>query len=225
MCGCSSCAAGIVANSLEVLSRNAKPSLQHYVWAGIVVSNLCHLSSVLVLFRLLNVVLGPEQNVRIPFIASVLHILSPAGMFLSAPYSEAFFAALNFTGMLHYVQAKRAQESSKNQAVRADALLLSSGVVFAGATLVRSNGLLSGLIFAYDVARYLPRACRFQLNRIDIRRIAVTCVAGSLVAVGYFLPQYVAYREYCVTKRISATRPWCQNKLPSIYSWVQVQYW
>src|SRR5262245_56464341 len=186
-------------NKVEVLSRELAPSLQHIVWAGIVVSNVCHLLSVLVLFRLLIIVQGCQQNARIPFIASVLHVMSPAGLFLSAPYAEAFFAMINFTGMLHYAQARTAEKPGRKQTIHEDALLLSSGLLFAVATWIRSNGLLSGLVFLYDVARCIPRILTGQLSRNEARRLAVTCVAGAFVAFGFVTPQYIAYREYCIT--------------------------
>jgi phosphatidylinositol glycan class V len=211
---------------VTVVSGNSNPSLQYYIWTGIAVSNICHLVSVLVLFRLLNVALGPKQNSRVPFIASVLHIMSPAALFLSSPYTEALFSALNFTGMLHYVRAKSTENSRRAWNITQDAYMLSSGVLFALATLARGNGLLSGVIYLYDVASFLPRILTLQLNRHEFRSLVITCIAGLILAMGYLGPQYLAYQEYCVRNNTSSgVRPWCNGTVPSIYTWVQSHYW
>jgi len=208
------------------LSRDSGHSLQQHIWAGIIISNSFHLISVLVLFRLLNAALGSKQDGRVPFIASVLHIMSPAALFLCSPYTEALFSALNFTGMLHYVLAKTTKGSDQLWNIRHDSYMLSSGILFAFATLLRGNGLLSGLIYLYDATRLLPRLLALQLKMHEMRRFIVTCVAGVFVASGFIVPQYLAYREYCATNILDlGMRPWCTARIPSIYTWVQSHYW
>ena len=210
---------------LEALSGVADPSLLHFVWAGVAVSNISHLVSVLILFKLSNVLLGNTQGSSTSLIACILHILSPAGLFLIAPYSEALFAALNFGGMLCYVQARVAAHSSKSWTVHQDAGILSSAVLFGLATWIRGNGLLSGLVFLFDVASAAPSIVRMQPRPNDLRRVIVTFVAGVLLGTMYVFPQYIAYREYCSNKEGSEARPWCHRAIPSIYTWVQGEYW
>ncbi|EDU45170.1 GPI mannosyltransferase 2 [Pyrenophora tritici-repentis] len=208
----------------QLTAGNAQPSLHYYVLAGIVASNVCHLLSVLVLYRLLTLVLEPQRRQIIPFIAAVLHILTPASLFLCAPYAEAMFSFLNFTGMLFYAQSRTMAETGKSS-FGEDLLKISSGLFFAVATLMRSNGLLSGTIFLYDVARYLPRLMSLQLSVHDVRRVTVTCVAGALIALGFIGPQYLAYVEFCYRGSGAGIRPWCEKSVPSIYTWVQSHYW
>lgn len=196
------------------------------MWTGIAISNLFHLISVLVLYRLARAILGPKQDSRIPFIASVLHIITPAGIFLSAPYAESLFSALNFTGMLHYVLARQSGRAAGKWTVTQDSYMISSGILFACATAFRSNGLLSGLIFLYDVASSLPRIFTRELNVHEIRRLCVTCVAGVILALAFIIPQFLAYQEYCSPDNSDMEiRPWCEKTIPSIYSWVQSHYW
>lgn len=209
---------------LGVFRLGASPSLWRYIWSGVFLSNICHFISVLVLFRLLTAIWGARSHPNVPFLASSLHILSPAGLFLSAPYTESLFAMLNFAGMLCYVLARNSG-LNKKQALREDALLIISGILFAVATAIRSNGLLSGLIFVYDVVCSVPRMLKWQLSRSDARRVSVTGFAGALMAFGSVIPQYVAYREFCVTNPDLEARPWCRKMIPSIYSWVQSHYW
>jgi phosphatidylinositol glycan class V len=206
------------------LNGGFKPTLRQYLVAGIVVSNVCHLLSVLVLYQLLTITAGPQQKYQIAFVGAVLHAMTPASLFLSSPYAEAPFSLLNLTGMLLYARSRiLAQTQQPN--LREDAHKLGSGVLFGFATLMRGNGLLSGLVLVYDVAHYLPRVCSMQLAVHDVRRIIVTCLAGVVVAMGFFLPQYIAYVDYCTGDRSADSPPWCKKTIPSIYSWVQSHYW
>lgn len=178
----------------------------------------------LVLYRLLTILTeaGRTQS-RVPFAASVLHVLTPASLFLSAPYAEALFSLLNLTGMLCYAKA-RAATRSNSISLQEVTYKLSSGALFAVATTIRSNGLLSGLILLYDVARYLPQLLSMQSSVHDICRVFVICVSGMLIAIGFVGPQYLAYLDFCTITDTSVS-PWCQKSIPSIYSWVQSHYW
>ncbi|KAF2830604.1 GPI mannosyltransferase 2 [Ophiobolus disseminans] len=205
-------------------SVDADPQLQRCIVAGIAVSNFCHFLSVLVLYRLLTISLRSPQRYQIAYVGAVLHVLTPASLFLSAPYAEALFSLLNLTGMLHYAQSRTiAQDALPN--IWEDAYKLSAGVLFGLATLMRSNGLLSGFVLLYDVARYLPEVVSMRLTAHDLRRIIVTCVSGSFVALGFVWPQYLAYAEFCAPNREPQGRLWCMSTVPSIYSWVQSHYW
>lgn len=208
---------------LDVPSSLDNP-LRSYIVAGVVLSLASHLLSVLVLYGLLTVILDRRQQGNVAFVASVLHVMTPASLFYCAPYSEALFSLLNLTGMLLYALSK-ASATPEGLTLTADAYMLGSGVVFALATLIRSNGLLSGLIFLYDVTRYLPRIISGELSFWIIRKVAVTCIAGISIALGFLFPQYLAYKEFCGHKAVSPPRPWCEKTLPSIYSFVQSHYW
>ncbi|KAF2036703.1 hypothetical protein EK21DRAFT_51356 [Setomelanomma holmii] len=199
------------------------PDTRQYAMVGIGTSTVCHLLSVLVLYRLLTVTADSQQQRLVPFVGAVLHILTPASLFLSAPYAEALFSLLNFTGMLLYAQA-RALAATQPPSFREDILKLGSGVLFGLAALMRSNGLLSGLIILYDLARYLPHTISKQLTVHDVRRTTSTIVAGCFVLLGFVWPQYLAYGEFCTRSTELEFPPWCNRTIPSIYSWVQSRY-
>ncbi|KAJ4984620.1 mannosyltransferase [Stagonosporopsis vannaccii] len=208
----------------RVISGNVESSVVYHIVAGIVISTICHLLSVLILYRLLSLLVGTGgQQSRIPFVACVLHTLTPASLFLSAPYAESTFSMLNMAGMLCYVESKASTESSSVR-FREIAFKLSSGLLLALATTIRSNGLLSGLVFLYDVARYLPQLLLMRSNMHELLRVFVTCVSGILIAIGFIGPQYLGYLKFCSTSS-PAIRPWCEHRIPSIYSWVQSYYW
>ncbi|RAR02547.1 glycosyltransferase family 76 protein [Stemphylium lycopersici] len=208
----------------QLINGDVQPATHHYVLAGIIISNLCHLLSVLVLYRLLTLVLEPQRRQAIPFIAAVLHILTPASLFMCAPYAEAVFSLLNFTGMLLYAQSKAVAGTTKFFLYE-DAQKIGAGLFFAAATLMRSNGLLSGTILLYDVVGHLSSLLSTRWSMHDVRRIFVTCSAGSLIALAFIGPQYLAYAEFCDRESDTGVRPWCEERLPSIYSWVQSHYW
>lgn len=197
---------------------------QHFVLTGVVFSTLCHLLSVLVLYRLLLASLESKHKHQVAFIGAALHTLSPASLFLSAPYAEALFSLLNLTGMLLYAQSRSLAEP-EFPTVREDLYKMGSGICFGAATLMRSNGLLSGLVLLFDVARYVPSIVSMRLAVHDVRRIIVTSVAGSFVAAGFIWPQYLAYVEFCTSGDDHKTRSWCTRRIPSIYTWVQSHYW
>jgi phosphatidylinositol glycan class V len=206
------------------MNGSAAPPFHYYVLAGIAISNACHLLSVLVLYRLLTLILEPQRQRTIPFVAAVLHVLTPASLFMCAPYAEAMFSLFNFTGMLLYAQS-RTLAGTTTFSFQEDIQKLGAGLFFAAATLMRSNGLLSGTILLYDVVRHLLTFASTWRSVHDVRRIFVTCISGGLIAMAFVGPQYLAYAEFCNRKSTAEIRPWCEKSIPSIYSWVQSHYW
>ena len=163
-----------------------------------------------------------DEKTKFAFLAGLLHIISPAGIFLSAPYAESPFALLTFLGYFYYL--KTSQYQAKGDFYKRDASSLAAGLLFGVAVTFRGNGLLSGCIFAHDalvIARKMlsRRAC---LNHG--RDFFITVASGSFVALGYLIPQLLAFREYCWIE-FEETRPWCSRWFPSIYAWVQSHYW
>lgn len=202
------------------------PVFQHAL-CGILVATLSHLFAAITLYHLTyEIIPAPDNQKRaIAFTASALHVLSPAGLFLSAPYGESTFALFNFAGMLAYLVATKAYASFAFQRQWAAwRWLLLSGLCYGIAAMVRSNGLLSGIPFAWDAPTTAMPLRKLWRQRDPARRkkLATIIAAGSLVAVGFVIPQTVAYREYCMNGN---SRPWCTHVPPSIYNWVQSHYW
>lgn len=190
---------------------------------GVALSHVAHYLSVLALYGLSANVFGHETPTQrlICFLSAALHIISPAGAFLSAPYGEPIFSFLNISGFYLYTSSLIADHKC---AVRfRDILVITAAVLFALATLVRSNGILSGFLFAYDAAILAWSTVIQGPSRRTLRRLAVIIFGGSIVALGMTVPQILAYREYCLLE-VNA-RPWCSWTVPSIYTWVQGQYW
>ncbi|CRG84749.1 phosphatidylinositol glycan, class V [Talaromyces islandicus] len=190
---------------------------------GVILSHVTHFVSVLVLYHLTKTVLGSEtaRQRALCFVSAALHVTSPAGAFLSAPYGEPVFSCLNLTGLYVYSSAILAEQTKSW--TRRDLNFVLAGVLFAGATLTRSNGILSGALFAYDAVLGAVEVLTRGLSFGVIRRTAFVVLGGSIVALGMIVPQYIAFKAYCLDSH--SARPWCERLLPSIYSWVQVEYW
>lgn len=192
---------------------------------GILVAHISHLFSVFVLYELSLLVFEsypPPKRSSIVLLTACLHIISPAGMFLSAPYAESLFALLNFAGF--YLYGSSCQRHSASSELSTHCFLFSSGLCFAVASTVRGNGLLSGLIFVYEAVKYIWAGLFREgfSSSVHLRRFCALLLTGLVMGCVAFYPQYLAYREYCTP---SAKRPWCSHTLPSIYGWVQSEYW
>lgn len=193
-------------------------------FVGISIAHAAHGFSVLALYNLARALFTDEQGRKLAFVAACLHIISPAGLFLSAPYGESAFAFFSFSGCLLFV---RSFEFRKQSTPLQDLLVAVSGLVLGFATMVRSNGLLYGLLFleeAIKITYFLIH--RFTLT--TMRRLAAVSLGGLFVAVGFLLPQFIAFQQFC-TEPLATNGPpariWCTRTFPSIYTFVQDHYW
>jgi phosphatidylinositol glycan class V len=192
---------------------------------GILLASTCHLLSVVVLYKLSQRIFSDKQalsNQDLSWLVAALHIINPAGAFLAAPYGEPVFSLFNFAGLYVYLDGTQPSDGSFAQGLK----LVVAGVLFGVATSIRSNGILSGMLFAYDAIINGLQLLRNGMTIREIQKLSFLVLGGSLIAFGMILPQYLAYSEYCLADRGDiALRPWCSSKLPSIYSWVQSHYW
>ncbi|KAI9675521.1 MAG: ER membrane glycoprotein subunit of the GPI transamidase complex-like protein [Trizodia sp. TS-e1964] len=186
--------------------------------AAIAVAHLAHLASAIVLYHLTIVVFGGFSGKKLALISAILHVFSPAGLFLSAPYAESLFSFLAFSGCLLYAKSIRLEAA---RALEKDFAIIASGLLFGLATLMRSNGVLNGLIFLHAVSSELPGLLTLELDISKFRRVMALVLAGLTNALGMLIPQWIAYNIYCK----DMGRPWCAKRLPSIYEWVQDHYW
>ena len=179
----------------------------------------------MILYRLSNLLLPHHvRRQEIAFVASCLHILAPAGVFLSSPYGEGLFSSLHF--LAYYLFGKALAWQASSAFWKHDVCIISSGFFLALATSVRSNGLASGIIFAHEVCIDALGVFSRRLTLQKLRKLVITCLGGAVVSIGSILPQYLAFQEYCLQGSIgNSLRPWCQQVPPSIYHFVQSHYW
>ncbi|KAF2231220.1 glycosyltransferase family 76 protein [Viridothelium virens] len=200
-------------------------TVEAHVWAGIVISHLSHFASVLVLHSLVQKLHPLSVDKKTAFVAAVLHIVSPAGLFLSAPFSESLFSFLSFAGTWLFLHSTcNAQDQRK---FSQDLFILVAGTLFGLATTVRSNGLFNGLMVAFE---FIHESCELvqDITSFPIwRRFISLGAAGILLAAGFVGPQAIAFFEICRSSPHSSyPRTWCNGSFtPSIYTWVQKHYW
>ena len=199
------------------------PGTMHQVLAAIGLSHLSHFLSVLSLYGLTKSIFGKDKGEvnSFYFLAAAFHIICPAGAFLAAPYGESVFSFLNFTGFYVYSSALRGDHGGYS--LGRDLKFLVAGCIFAAATTVRSNGILSGVLFAYDALLALMNTALYGISFVVLRRLFFIVLGGTLIAVGFIGPQYMAYTRYCLSTPVP--RDWCRKTVPSIYTWVQSHYW
>jgi phosphatidylinositol glycan class V len=191
------------------------------VWeplVAIAISHVSHLIAVLALYQL-TIVLCNDR--KLAYLAAVVHILSPAGLFLSAPYAESAFSCLSFVGNLLFgIGLKNSPDSLiRNVAV------IGAGLSYGVSCTLRSNGLFGGVLFAVEAVKGLSALLdRFTFSKV--LRLIAPIVGGILVAIGFVAPQGLAWMRYCNNQGIDGERrPWCTRHIPSIYTFVQEEYW
>ncbi|KAE8321779.1 GPI mannosyltransferase 2 [Aspergillus sergii] len=208
------------ANYMSVLRRTA--GINHALIEsiiGIAVAHAAHGMSVFVLYSLARAVFPGRKGRNLAFIAACLHILSPAGLFLSAPYGESTHALLSFMGSLLFVLSFN--HAGASPSLR-DALTLLSGILYGLATAARSNGLLNGMILLEEAVRLLYSMTE-GITFAKTRRLIAVGMAGICTGLGFVIPQYIAYKQFCMNNK--DPRIWCLRTIPSIYSFVQDHYW
>lgn len=154
------------------------------------------------------------QSEDLAYTSALVFCWSPANPFFLSLYTESTFAFFSFSGI--YLASYGPSDDLHRLIVT-----LVSSLCFAVASSIRSNGVVMAGFIVY------PALCRAYHALIAKRWTTVAtsvleCSVGSLVSVTPFLVYlYTAYQRYCV----GFTRPWCEETVPNIYSFVQSFYW
>lgn len=167
---------------------------------------------------------------RQAFYGALLFCLSPANVFLAAGYSEALFALLTFSAM---GQLERGRSWT-------------SGLLFALATGVRSNGLVSvGFLVHSQCQGFFSSLMALNPLKQLLKLMGSTFLSVFALGLPFVLFQYYAYTQFCLPGsahpipkpllqlavdkgyRIADGNkpPWCSWELPLIYSYIQDNYW
>ncbi|KFP06821.1 GPI mannosyltransferase 2, partial [Calypte anna] len=174
------------------------------------------------------------------FLAALLFSISPANVFMAAAYSESVFAVLSFSAMWQLEQGwgslsgvlfSLASGARANGVLNAGFFLYSRGRRFALQLQVGSGA-----------PRTFPPLWKRLLSLVS---------SSLLLCAAVFLPfalfQYYAYMKFCGPSperdvpepllqlaldkgyRLAATEgvqpPWCSQRLPVVYSYIQDVYW
>ncbi|KAK0546409.1 ER membrane glycoprotein subunit of the GPI transamidase complex-like protein [Tilletia horrida] len=155
-------------------------------------------------------------SLRLSFLAGLLSIFSPAPATLVTPSPEPFFSFLVLLGLLALAPSKSDRRGSNTVSFSPSFLLAS--LVFTAATVFRANGCLLVGFLAWHLwwnrgSKEVPPVVRAALSSLIL-----------LPVLPLFLFQSVAYSIFCTDQSLDS-RPWCSSSIPSIYTYVQKQYW
>lgn len=171
-----------------------------------ILANLATLVAPVLLFRLSLRVTG---DAKLAESAAMLSILAPAaGTTLSCPTPEPFFSLASLVGMLALENSNQAGQIRWRS-------LVAASLSFAVAAAFRANGTL---LVGY-IAFALLRAARVENAILLLLKLMV---GGAVCVAPNVLFQVWAYTRFCLSGK---SRPWCEGRLPSIYSFVQSHYW
>ncbi|XP_037068852.1 GPI mannosyltransferase 2-like [Pollicipes pollicipes] len=173
--------------------------------------------------------------------AALLFCWSPASVFLAAPYSEALFACLSFTGML-LCETDR---------------LWGAAAAFGFAAVTRSNGtLLVGFLvyslLSKQITMMFPSTTKENVAKVPLPvallyalwRLGQATALSLLTLAAFAVYQLYAFVLFCTPgappvaphvqrfvreRRLVApgdmSSPWCNRTLPMSYGYVQDHYW
>jgi phosphatidylinositol glycan class V len=178
------------------------------------VAHVTHLGSTIILYRLTQLL---SRNQRLAFFSAVLHIISPAGVFLSSPYSESPFSFLSFAGIWVFALGLRHERTTWGRSIN----ITTSGLLIGAATFFRSNGLSYGLLFAVEALTCALLTYK-KPSLSHLFTLVAPIIGGLAVASGSVIPQAIAWQKFCGDGPL---RTWCHHMPPSIYTFVQEHYW
>ncbi|XP_033112903.1 GPI mannosyltransferase 2-like [Anneissia japonica] len=171
---------------------------------------------------------------KLAFNSALLFCINPATIFFSSVYTESLFAALTFYGMLFIEQE----------------WYITSAVTFAFSTLTRSNGLVSCGFILYKLLKHNIRIIMRKDSKYSTFHSVLFCCTNGitiLVSILFIIFPFLAYQLYgyvhlCTDNenifgymmdRISSkalhirenASPWCHDRVPLLYSYIQNHYW
>lgn len=197
------------------------------LFSAIVLSNLAHYLSCIVLYYLTLVTFkhskffNRDRLSEFALKTSLIYIISPAGVFLTASYSEAPTAFLSFLALLlREGSIKRDNFNLVNSkiSIRNPILYFLSGSLIAISYNVRSNSILLGALYVYDLYTFLIRN-----DRISDATMAI--VTGSQLFVSIVVSIVHPYQQFCSKLSNSPGPEWCSYYIPSLFLYAQSHYW
>ncbi|KAI9594817.1 GPI mannosyltransferase 2 [Syncephalis fuscata] len=168
--------------------------------SGIVISNLSFILAACSLYRLSIAVFNDR---RFAFLSAALFCLAPSAMFMSSIYTESLFSLLSFAGMELFMT---------------DRLWLAA-FIWCLSSLTRSNGIIYVGFFIYEL---LIHQTRLMGTKYLFTRCIKSLALSVIVISGMASFQIYGYQQYCNGEQ---SRPWCKERVPLLYSFVQTEYW
>lgn len=176
--------------------------------AGLLVSNLCYVISIVLFHRVSLRVLGSKS---LSGLATVLYSVPPSSVFMTGMYTEGLFCMCTMGALW----ALFCQES-----------IWGGAVCIAASCMTRSNGILHVGFLGHFALRGIVQSClesNFRTHKVLIGIMQL--VAASCIAVYPLVSfQMQGYQRFCEVED-GSERLWCKNSVPYIYGFVQEEYW
>lgn len=140
-------------------------------------------------------------------LATLFFILNPASVFHASAYTESLFTFCCMAGLyLLYVRGQ----------------FWAAVIPFAASSCARSNGILNGGFLLHESLRKAIE--QWHRSRLMAVLLVVRgCITCTLAVLPYVMFQYYAWRVYCGSH--DKSRPWCSDRIPAVYGFVQSHYW
>ncbi|XP_074571597.1 uncharacterized protein LOC141828126 [Curcuma longa] len=174
--------------------------------SGYLLNNLAFLLAAVFFYRVSFIVLKDTASA---LRASVLFCFNPASIFYSSIYSESLYALFSLGG-IYYVF------SGANTV--AILLLALSGSA-------RSNGALNAGYFCFQALRHAYDATIHKKKLLAAQAILIGAIQSILVFVPFLAFQAYGYFTICLGGNSTDSRPWCNEKVPLLYGFLQSHYW
>ncbi|KAI5954711.1 GPI18 [Candida theae] len=189
------------------------PSDNYYqlqMWS-ILIANACHFASALVLYCLSKLTFDSRTS----YIASLMMIISPAGVFLTTNYSENLSNLTTLLALYLYYRAIEFNNvaTRSNKSVKNVYMYLLSGIVCAFGFTVRANSLLLGVLYLLDLYD-------FSIIEQDWTSSISSIITGSVLGATLVGQNIHHYLTFCPQRQ-----GWCLNRFPSLFSYAQSHYW
>ncbi|EEA08394.1 mannosyltransferase domain-containing protein [Cryptosporidium muris RN66] len=196
----------------------------HLIYSGIIVNNISFIIAAIGLFMFQMTLLSryPDSNIVYPGLAVLLYIFPTSNIFNSSLYTESLYSCVSFWGAYFLLNAEIYCHKEGFFKIKNLSFLIIGIIMYSISSGIRSNGIFNSFpLFFYFLSTSIP----FKLS--NIKRIIIHWISAfiSFIAVIFPFALYIywCYYRYCVLSDI--VRPWCNSKIPNIYSFVQSEYW
>ncbi|KAA1087558.1 ER membrane glycoprotein subunit of the GPI transamidase complex-like protein [Puccinia graminis f. sp. tritici] len=209
-------------DTLHFLTTNSRTAEQDWAFATGITSLLSHYSilttsllaataSILSTLILYQLTLQLSHSTSYSALVCLLHLFSPSPSTQVVPYTEPFYALFSFAA-IYLIEAKHHWPAA----------------ILAGiATSFRPIGVIQCLLWIPQWTIHLNQLINNPKHSSALIRFITTSLKTLLLALitsaPFIYDQFSAYKHYCYQS--SSPRPWCSNRIPSIYTFVQSHYW
>lgn len=194
------------------LLKHIKLDIYDILIIFIVINNLLLLATSKIIYKLTYTVcnrnlkhLPKGFNISVcAFYSSFVLIIQPSGIFSTVAYTETPVQFLCFLA-LYFFSISKSRVNIRNKL-----FYFLSGSLFSIAFGIRSNSLLYGILYLYDITVYY----KYPLD------IIVILTTGSQLFFALIYFNYVSYKTYCPERG-----EWCNSFTRSLVTYAQSHYW